>query len=108
MTGSDMMSSQLDQALMAGKTYSQPKAIADQGRMRKVAEDFEAMFLGQMLQPMFNDLGAEEPFGGGHAEKVWRSLMVDEFGKEMTRAGGIGIADSIMRQMIMLQEAKDK
>ena len=78
----------------------------DLKQMRKVAKDFEAVFISQMLQPMFQDLGAEEPFGGGHGEDVWRSLQVQEYGKAITDAGGIGIADKVMREMIQMQEAR--
>ncbi|MDH5749633.1 MAG: rod-binding protein [Rhodospirillales bacterium] len=72
----------------------------------RVAQDFEAFFLSQVLQPMFSNLGAEEPFGGGAAEDMWRSLMVDEYGKAMAKAGGVGIADSVMRQIIIMQEGQ--
>ena len=78
----------------------------DLNQMRKVAKDFEAVFISQMLQPMFQDLGAEAPFGGGHGEDVWRSLQVQEYGKAITDAGGIGIADKVMREMIQMQEAR--
>ena len=59
-----------------------------------------------MLQPMFADINSEPPFGGGHAEKIWRSMLVDELGKGMAKAGGIGIADSIQREMLRLQEVQ--
>lgn len=72
----------------------------------KTAQDFEAFFLGQMLQPMFEGLGAEKPFGGGSAEKIWRTMMVDEMGKAMAKAGGIGIADSVQQEILRLQEAE--
>ena len=72
--------------------------------MRKVAKDFEAVFIAQMLQPMFQNLGAEEPFGGGHGEDVWRSMQVQEYGKAITKAGGIGVADAVLREMIKMQE----
>ncbi len=71
---------------------------------RKVAEDFEAVFIGQMLQPMFKNLGAEKPFGGGQSESMWRSMQVDEFGKAITKAGGIGIADQVFREILKTQE----
>lgn len=71
---------------------------------RKVAQDFEGFFLAQVLQPMFQNIGAEEPFGGGASEKMWRSLQLDEYGKAMARAGGIGIADAVMEQIIRTQE----
>ena len=72
----------------------------------KTAQEFEAFFLGQMLQPMFEGLQAETPFGGGHAEKIWRTMMVDEMGKAMAEAGGIGIADQVQREILRLQEAE--
>ena len=78
--------------------------VDTQAQVRQTAEDFEAFFLGQMLQPMFANLDAAPPFGGGHSERIWRSMMVDEFGKSMAKAGGIGIADSIQREILRLQE----
>jgi len=73
-------------------------------KVRQTARDFEAFFLGQILQPMFESINPEPPFGGGHAEKIWRSMMVDEMGKAMAKAGGIGISDSIQREILRLQE----
>ncbi len=74
--------------------------------MRKVAKDFEAVFISQMLQPMFQNIKPESPFGGGHAEDVWRGMQVQEYGKAITEAGGIGIADTVLREMIKMQEMK--
>lgn len=71
---------------------------------RKVARDFEAFFLSQMIQPMFSNLSAAEPFGGGTSEQIWRSLQVDEFGKSMAKKGGVGLADVILREILKVQE----
>ncbi len=73
--------------------------------MREAAEEFEAVFIGQMTETMFSGLKAEEPFGGGHAEKMWRSQLSQEMGRSITKSGGIGIADSVYRSMIAQQEA---
>ena len=75
-------------------------------KIREVAESFEAFFLGQMLQPMFSSVEPAKPFGGGHAEKIWKSLMVDEVGKSMAKNGGIGIADMIQRDLLKMQEVQ--
>ena len=77
---------------------------ADPAASWKTAQDFEAMYLGQMLQPMFEELTAEAPFGGGLAEEFWRSFEVEEFSKGVTRAGGVGIATSVYRQLMARQE----
>lgn len=71
---------------------------------RKTAQDFEAVFLAQMLKPMFDGLNAEEPFGGGPGEEMWRSLQVEEYGKAIARQGGIGVAAAVMREILKTQE----
>jgi len=93
-------------ALQAAKVPPTLGNIDGAEKAREVAEDFEAFFLGQMLQPMFASIEPAEPFGGGHAEKIWKSLMVDEVGKSMSKNGGIGIADMIQRDLLRLQEVK--
>lgn len=75
-------------------------------KAEKVAQDFEAFFLGQMLQPMFSSISVEPPFGGGSAEEVWRSMMVDEMGKAMAKSGGIGLAAHVKREILRLQEVQ--
>lgn len=71
----------------------------------KSAKDFEAMVLGQMLQPMFAGLETDSVFGGGFTEQMYRGLLVDEYGKMMAENGGLGIADQVKRQLLSVQEA---
>ena len=89
-----------------GNTAKLPNMQAAQTHQqaRKIAEDFEAVFLTQMLQPMFEGIKPEAPFGGGNSEAMWRSMQIEEYGKAITKAGGIGIADSVYREIIKLQE----
>lgn len=82
-------------------TVAPPSAEA--ARMRETAERFEASFLSQMLKPMFEGLSTDGPFGGGEAEGQWRSFMIDEMAKQTVRAGGIGLADTVMSEMIRMQ-----
>jgi Rod binding domain-containing protein len=70
---------------------------------KKAAEDFEAVFIAQMMEPMFKGLKTDGPFGGGNGEMVFRSLMIQEVGKEIAGAGGIGIADGVYREMLKMQ-----
>ena len=80
------------------------QAIESKKQARKIAEDFEAVFLAQMLKPMFEGIKPEAPFGGGNSEAMWRSMQIEEYGKAITKAGGIGIADTVFREIIKLQE----
>lgn len=81
-------------------------SAAEPAKLRAVAIEFEGVFLAQMLAPMFRELSAEPPFGGGGAEEIWRSLQIEEFGKALARAGGIGLADHVVREMLAMQEGR--
>lgn len=72
---------------------------------REAAEQFEAIFISQMLAPMFETIPTDSFMGGGHAEGVYRGMMVEEVGKEIAKQGGIGIADTVYREILKLQEA---
>lgn len=68
-------------------------------RTQEAAQDFEAQVLGVLLQPMFAGLDGKGPFGGGAAEAQWQPLLVQEFGRAIAAAGGLGIADAVRRDM---------
>ncbi len=95
---------QAQMALAGGAKLPNVGRVATAGEARRVAEELEGVFLSQVLQPMFANVGAEAPFGGGLAEEMWRSLQVQEYGKAMARSGGIGLADAVMREILKLQE----
>ncbi len=69
----------------------------------KAAQDFESVFLGQMVEQMYTGLDAKGPFGGGFAEKTYRSLLDQEIGRQMSASGGVGIADAVYAEMVKLQ-----
>jgi Rod binding domain-containing protein len=69
----------------------------------KVAGEFEHMFLAQMLQPMFADLSTEAPFGGGAGEEMFKPMLIDEYAKAMSARGGIGVKESVLKEILKLQ-----
>ncbi len=81
-----------------------PASPAVTARMRETADAFEASFLSQMLKPMFEGIKTDGMFGGGEAEGQWRSFMIDAMAKQTVKAGGIGLADQVVAQMLKMQE----
>ncbi len=79
-------------------------AHASHDEIRAAAEDFEAVFLAEMLRPMFESLQTDGMFGGGSSERVYQSFMVQEYGKSMAKANSIGIADMVERELLKMQE----
>lgn len=94
----------MDPVLPTAAPGAPASAPAVTARMRETAEAFEASFLAQMLKPMFEGLSTEAPFGGGEAEGTWRGFLVEAMAKQTVRAGGIGLADQVIAQMLKMQE----
>jgi Rod binding domain-containing protein len=76
-------------------------------KARASAQDFEAVFLNSMFSQMFTHVN-EGPFNGGQAASTWRSFLTDEYARNVAKAGGIGIADSVYKELMSLQEGKAK
>ncbi len=67
-------------------------------KVKKALQDFESLFINQMLSVMRQTVGKNTLFGGGSGEKVYSSLFDAELSKLMARGGGIGITDMMMEQ----------
>ncbi len=81
-----------------------PVRTSDPATARAVAEEFEAFFLSQVLDSMFKGIKSDGMFGGGHGEGVYRPLLLQEYGKLLAERGGIGLADAVMRELLITQE----
>lgn len=71
---------------------------------RKAAADFESVFLTTFLEGMFAGVKTDPPFGGGNSEKIYRSMLLGEFAKDIAANGGLGIADHVYRELLSVQE----
>jgi len=83
---------------------SRPDAQA--ARIRHTAEEFESVFLNEMLSPMFEGLSTDGLGGGGVGEEMFRPMLIDRYAQAVTHAGGIGIADQIMRELTRMQASQ--
>lgn len=68
------------------------------------AREFEAVFISQMFEQMMADVKTDGPMGGGSGERIFRSLMMQEIGRQMADQGGIGLAATVKRELLALQE----
>lgn len=90
-------------AALPGMDMSQ----AEEKKIRKTAQDFESFFISQMMEHMMAGIEPNEMFGGGHGEQMWRSMLNQEYGKELAKTNKLGIADHVMRGMLLAQEQRD-
>ena len=73
----------------------------------KTAHEFEAVFLGQMARMMLESVQVGDQFSGGHGEEMFRGVLAEQLGTAMGQHGGLGIAASVMDQIIRLQGNTD-
>ena len=102
-------------AVTASPTYTpDPRAVAqaraaaakqqNEAAIGKVAEDFEAFFASAYFEQMFSGIQPDSVTGGGEGESMFRSLMIQEYGKSVAKQHVLGIADVVKRQLLQLQE----
>jgi Rod binding domain-containing protein len=108
MTALPTLSSESAQATFtASNAGVQPKLTAAKGDLaaiRKTAQDFEAVFASQMMQQMFDSIHTDAMFGGGNGEDMFRPMLIDEYGKQIAKHGGLGIAEAVMHTLLSAQE----
>lgn len=68
---------------------------------RKVAQEFESLFLNEMLKSMrsANDVLAKDNPMNTPAARQWQDMYDQQLSVNMSRNGGIGLADVMMRQL---------
>ena len=92
------------QAGASAKTTPAGTMEAAERAAKKAGEEFEALFISEMLAPVFKNLKTDGLFGGGSGEEIYRSMLVQEYGKAVAKAGGVGIAESVQREILKMQE----
>ena len=71
--------------------------------LRETAEEFESVFLAQALQALTHGLGGGGPLDQSDGD-AFADMLQQEYGRLVSRSGGIGIADAVMREMLRMQE----
>ena len=101
------MDASLQTALLATQSLGPLKAPSAAGNVAaatKAAKDFESVFISQFLGSMFSGISTDGPFGGGEGEEMFRSMMINEYGKSMQTRGGFGLAEAVTKQLLQHQE----
>ncbi len=98
----------MDVSALPPPTRNAPRAapaVPEPGAVERVAREFEAAMVGQMLEAMFAGVG-NGAFGGGQSERTWRSFMLQEYGKAIAEAGSLGIGTVVQAEVARLYAAQ--
>ena len=77
-------------------------SAAEERRLRSTAHEIESIFLSQMLKTMRQASGKGGPLSGT-GQRVYQELMDEHMGRAMAKAGGIGLADLLVRDVLRRQ-----
>lgn len=69
------------------------------------AKAFEAVFAGQMTKLMMESVQPDGTFTGGHGEAMFRGILAEQLGSQIAKGRGMGIADSVLAEIMKLQQA---
>ena len=71
---------------------------AESSSAEKAAQDLEAFFVRQMLAEL--RASSDNPvFGGGYAGKMFQEMLDERMAEQMSKAGGLGIADLVAQDL---------
>jgi Rod binding domain-containing protein len=82
-----------------------PAATGPSDDLRRIAEEFESVFIAQMLAPMFQGIETDGLGGGGIGEEMFRPMLIEQYAGAIAQAGGIGLADHVVREFMRMQAA---
>ena len=81
------------------------QSLGPLGKLRAQAEELEGVFLNTLVKEMFSSLGKEGTTGSDFAQQTWRGMQAEQFASAMAQAGGIGLADELVRGLLDIQSA---
>ncbi|MCJ2049578.1 rod-binding protein [Methylobacterium sp. J-070] len=77
---------------------------AKTAKAHKTATEFESMFLESSLDRLTQSEGTDGPLGeNGTGGGIYRSMLTKEYAGQIVKSGGVGIADSVFREIMKLQ-----
>lgn len=104
MTKSGLTSQLTNQGKVDKLNKSSKVSPKDQQQVRKLAEDFEAIFLDIMFQSMRKTVPKSELVDGGNSEEIFRGMLDSEYSKMMAQENATGIAMNIEKELLKSME----
>jgi len=67
--------------------------------LREAAQQFESLFVSQLMKSMRATVPKSQLFGSGSGESMFREMLDQEFAGRVAESGGIGIGEMLYRQL---------
>ena len=77
----------------------QSKGVSDDAKLRQVANDFEAIFIQQMMKTMRKTLLESDFIKKSEGEKLFRSMLDEQYAILSAKSGRLGLGEMIFQQL---------
>ncbi len=84
------------------------KPINKNSKLYKVCQEFEAIFIKQMLNVMRKTVVKNELFHGGFVEEIFEDMLYDDYSKKMAHNGHFGLSEMMYKQLSNQQTHQDE
>jgi Rod binding domain-containing protein len=78
---------------------------AEERRLRATAHEVESIFLQHLLKTMRQASGSTGTLLTGTGQRVYQEMMDEQLGRTLSKGGGIGLADMLVRDVLRRQES---
>lgn len=72
---------------------------SEEEALARTAQEFEAMFIAELLKAGSNSDMSAKLFGDSRAMKIFSEMRDEAYAEEMARAGGMGIAKMLCKEL---------
>jgi Rod binding domain-containing protein len=95
-----------DKASVSGNSLAASQA-GDKTALRKAAEQFEALFIQEMLKTMRQTVEKDENTTSAHME-TYESMLDRELALQMSKRGTVGVADMLVAHLERQQQSTEQ
>ena len=81
------------------QAQSSTKSPAEDKKLREACRGFEEMFLNLMYSKMRDTVPKDTLLGESNGQQIMQSMLDEQLTKEMAKAGGVGMADMLYKQL---------
>ena len=81
------------------KKLPETKGVTDDTKLREAANDFEAIFIQQMLKTMRKTSFESDLLPKSEGEKVFQSLLDEQYAQISAKSGSLGLGEMIYQQL---------
>lgn len=77
----------------------------DDKRLKDVSQQFESIFINQLFKSMRNTVPKDEWLNGGLKQDIFEDMLYDEYSKNISKQGGIGLGSMVYQYLKSTQKA---